>query len=188
MAISSNIRVSSEVDNYTLAELLDTLGSPKKVKDVLSNLETASKKADKATKALTKAENTRDNAADADNRKREKEINAIHKDKEALAAAWDKLSADTAAHNAANQAARKDLRRDQEAFAAKEAALAKQSEALENTRKLLDREQANTEGLVAEARKDAMVDRAAAEKAKEDAKRLNTEANCKMANMRKLVA
>ena len=49
MSISSNINVTSDVEGtYTLAELLDLLGSPKRLKDVLAELE-------KATKADTEA-------------------------------------------------------------------------------------------------------------------------------------
>ena len=188
MAILGTFRVSSEVDNYTLAELLDLLGSPKGVKDTLANLEKESKKANKAINDLIKAENDRDNKMDAENRKRKKEINAIHKDKEALAAAWVKFEADTAAYNKRNQEDRKVLKRDQEEHKLKEAQLAKATEYMENTREQLARDQERVGGMVAEAGRGAIADRKAAEKAKTDAKRLNTEANRKMAEMRKLVA
>ena len=188
MAISGTLRVSSEVNNYTLVELLDLLGSPKGVKDTLANLEKTTKKANKALNDLTKAENTRDNKIDAENREREKEINAIHKDKEALAAAWAKFEADTAANDKRNQEDLKALKRDHEEFKLKETKLAKAIEYMENTREQLGRDQEKIGGLVAEASMGAILDRKVAEKAKADAKRLNTEANRKMAEMRNLVA
>lgn len=188
MAFSRTLRVSSEVDNYTLAELLDLLGSPKKVKDTLANLEEASKKANKAIMDLAKTENDRDNKIDAEDRKREKEINAIHKDKETLAAAWAELEADTAANDKRNQEGRKALKRDQEEFKLKEVQLAKATEYMENTREQLVNDQEKVGGMVADARRGAVADRKTAEKAKADAKRLNTEANRKMAEMRNLVA
>jgi len=188
MAFSKVLQVSSEVDNYTLAELLDLLGSPKKVKDTLADLEKASKRANKAIEELTKAENDRDNKTDAENRKREKEIDAIHKDREALAVAWAKLEADTAAHNKRSQEDREALRRDQEEFKLKEVQLAKATEYVENTRDQLAIDQEKVGGMVAEARRNAVADRKASEKAKADAKRLNPEANRKMAEMRNLVA
>jgi hypothetical protein len=187
MAISGTLRVSSEVNNYTLVELLDLLGSPKGIKDTLANFEKESKKANKALNDLTKAENTRDNKIDAENREREKEINAIHKDKEALAAAWVKFEADTAAYNKRNQEDRKVLKRDQEEHKLKEVQLAKATEYMENTREQLARDQERVSGMVAGARSAAIVDLKDAEKAKADAKRLNTEANQKMSDMRKLV-
>ena len=113
MAISGTLRVSSEVNNYTLVELLDLLGSPKGVKDTLANLEKTTKKANKALNDLTKAENTREQLA---------------------------------------------------------------------------HDQEKVGGMVAEASMGAILDRKVAEKAKADAKRLNTEANRKMAEMRNLVA
>jgi chromosome segregation ATPase len=188
MAILGTFRVSSEVDNYTLAELLDLLGSPKGVKDTLANLEKVSKKANRAINDLAKAENDRDNKMDAENREREKEINAIHKDKEALAAAWAKFEADTTANDKRNQEDWKALKRDQEEYKLKETQLAKATEYMENTREQLARDQEKVGGMVAEAGRGAIVDRKVAEKAKADAKRLNTEANRKMAEMRKLVA
>ena len=187
MALSRTLRVSSEVDNYTLAELLDLLGSPKKIKDTLANLEKVSKKANRAIMDLAKAENDRDNKIDAENRKREKEINAIHKDKETLAAAWAELETDTAANDKRNQEDRKALKRDQEEFKLKEVQLAKATEYMENTREQLARDQERVSGMVAGARSAAIVDLKDAEKAKADAKRLNTEANQKMSDMRKLV-
>jgi len=188
MAILGTLRVSSEVDNYTLAELLELLCSPKVVKDTLANLEKASKKANKAINDLAKAENDRDNKMDAENRKREKEINAIHKDKEALAAAWAKFEADTTANDKRNQENLKALKRDQEEFKLKKAQLAKATEYMENTREQLAHDQEKVGGMVAEASMGAILDRKVAEKAKADAKRLNTEANRKMAEMRNLVA
>ena len=169
MAFSRTLRVSSEVDNCTLAELLDLLGSPKQIKDTLANLEKASKKANKAIMDLAKAENDRDNKIDAEDRKREKEINAIHKDKETLAAAWAELEADTAAHNKRNQEDRKALKRDQEEFKLKEVQLAKATQYMENTREQLASDQEKVGGMVADARRSAVADRKTAERAKADA-------------------
>jgi chromosome segregation ATPase len=188
MVISGTLNVSSEVDNYTLVELLDLLGSPKKLKDALANLEAVSRKTNKSLKDLTKAQNDFDNGADAENRRRGEEIDAIQKDQEALAKAWDKLDEDTKTNNARKHEANKALKRDREALDTLEAKLKKEGEFLENARAHLGREKENVDGQVAEARRDATADRKAAETAKDDAKRLNTEANRKLADMRKLVA
>ena len=66
--------------------------------------------------------------------------------------------------------------------------MAKATEYVENTRDQLAIDQEKVGGMVAEARRNAVADRKASEKAKADAKRLNTEANRKMAEMRNLVA
>ena len=99
MAISSTTVITSEVNNYTLSELLDTLGSPKRIKAALEELEVASKKAAAAQRDLDKSERTRIDAVEAAAEARAKEIVAISNDKTALAAAWAKLDEDTAAHN-----------------------------------------------------------------------------------------
>ena len=71
MGLSSNINVSANVeDNYTLSELMELLGSSKKLKDSLLELETAATKADKSLKALAKAENIRKTNVLADNSKK----------------------------------------------------------------------------------------------------------------------
>ena len=68
MGLSSNINVSANVeDNYTLSELMELLGSSKKLKDSLLELEAAATKADKSLKALAKAENIRKTNVLADN-------------------------------------------------------------------------------------------------------------------------
>jgi len=67
MGLSSNINVSASVkETYTLLELMDILGSSKKLKDSLLELETATGKADKSLKAITKAETVRKVAVIAD--------------------------------------------------------------------------------------------------------------------------
>ena len=163
MAISSTTVITSEVNNYTLSELLDTLGSPKRLKAALEELEVASKKAAAAQRDLDKSERTRIDAVEAAAEARAKEIVAISNDKTALAAAWAKLDEDTAAHNS-------------------------QTEALDNAREILKREKEVVDGQVADARRAANADLKAAKQAKEDATRRNSMANEKMANMRKLVA
>tara|TARA_R110000823_G_scaffold254474_1_gene376776 strand:+ start:39 stop:605 length:567 start_codon:yes stop_codon:yes gene_type:complete len=188
MAISSTAVITSEVNNYTLSELLDTLGSPKKLKAALEELEVASKKAAAAQRDLDTSERIRIDAVEMDAEARAKEIVAISNDKTALAAAWAKLDEDTAAHNSQNADACRLLKRDQAALKVAEAALASQTEALDNAREILKREKEVVDGQVADARRAANADLKAAKQAKEDATRRNSMANEKMANMRKLVA
>jgi len=182
------LNVSHDMVSISMTDLLTLLGSPKKTQQALVDLEKASKKADKARKALEKAESEQVARMDAEERKRENDIKAIHKDKEALANAWAELEKTTANQNAGVQDARKALRRDQAEFKEIQKAHAMQAEHLENSRDLLQREQEKVNGQVAEARREAIADRKAAEAAKEEAKKFNKEANRKIADMRKLVA
>mgnify|MGYP003633330158 CR=1 FL=1 len=60
MGLSSNINISASVEeSYTLSELMELLGSSKKLKDSLLELEAAAVKTDKSLKALAKAEDVR---------------------------------------------------------------------------------------------------------------------------------
>ena len=115
MAIS-DIKVTSDVEGFSLSELLELLGSSAATKKALAELEKAARKNAKALKELNASEMERQAKVDADNAKREKEINAIHKDSAALKAAWDKLEADTAHHNANIAKGRLDLRKEKAEF------------------------------------------------------------------------
>jgi len=187
MAISSNLAVTSDVEGYTLSELLDLLGSPKATKDALADLEKSAKKNAKALRDL-KASNEEFQAERlGSDKKRQKEIDAIHRDNEALVAAWAKLEADTERGNANLQSARKKLRDDQAVFDKQKSAQEDQAAHIEASRDQISKQQDTVDGQVAEARREASADRKAAEKAKADAKQLNADANRKMADMRSLV-
>ena len=187
MAISS-LKITTEVDGeLTLPELLDLLGSPKKLKDALANLESETRKANKAMKELKSSQMKFQSESEAEAASRAKEMKAIAKDRDALKSAWDALELETASRDAENKAARAKLREDTEATIAVEKKQAAAEEYISNTRKQLAKDHDNAATMVADARSEASKDGAAAEKAKADAKNMLADANEKMAGMRALV-
>ena len=188
MAISSTINVTSNIENYTLAELLELLGAPKNAKTALAGLEKAAKKNADALVALNAAEATRRAKIDADNAQREQEIIAIAKDRDALAAAWGQLKEDTATHDANTHKQRQELRKDQGAFKSEVADadasmknIASERRALELARRDMEKEAEHERIEAQKLRDDAAEDLAAAKAAL-------AEADAKIAEMRKLVA
>jgi chromosome segregation ATPase len=185
----SKIEVSTSVEGaYTLAELMDLLGSPKKLKDALSDIEAAAKKNAKALRDLKKAEDQRRADVIADEGIRQKEIDAIHRDKAKLEAAWQQLEEATAVHEARHKEKADKLK-------AEIAAHKKQVEGLENARATIsasqsqqERQNAALRDEMAKVQAEAKKDREAGERALAKAKEINDEANRKIAEMRQLVA
>jgi DNA repair exonuclease SbcCD ATPase subunit len=188
MAISSNINVTSDIEGYTLAELLDLLGSSSKVKSALSDIEKAARKNTTALKALNKAEADRQASVLSDNAKREKEITAISADRDALKAAWAKLDADSTSREASIHTARQALKKEKGAAASQEADVARSLKSVADARTALELDRKHLDAQVAEALEEANQIKESADNDREAAKRMLAEANAKVAEMRKLVA
>ncbi len=77
MGISSNIKVTSDVDGFTLMELIDLIGDASKSKKILKSLEAATKESKAAKAELEKAEYKRINNVAVDNKKRSEDMNAL---------------------------------------------------------------------------------------------------------------
>ena len=145
MSISS-LKVTTDVDGeYTLPEIMELLGSPKKLKDALGDLEKTAKDANKALKALKAATVERDGIMAQSAKERASEIAAIQKDKIALEAAWKRLDDDTAVKNANHQDGVKVVREAERLLKLGQAQLKADQKTLADARVSMLRQGASTE-------------------------------------------
>jgi hypothetical protein len=170
--------------SMSLADLLQVLGSPKKTKDALAALEVASSKADKAMKNLDKATKERNAKHDAEAKEREKQIDAIHQDQTALAAAWERLKDDTAVHNANHQEATKKLRADEQALKIGQAQLAKDNDDLKAARRGDDNRRRSDGIKLNELGEQVSAERKRADEAETRAANIESQANQRVASLR----
>ena len=189
MSISSNINVTSDVEGtYTLAELLDLLGSPKRLKDVLAELEKATKADTEAYEILKTTEAKRQVEMAQDSAQRLVDLEKLSKSTKVLEEAKEKLVEDTAASNAEISKARSNLRDDEAKFKNQVAATAGAVEALKVERKSLDEERELLLTQSVKEREVAEQYRVEGEKAHDEAKKVLAEAEAKVAEMRKVLS
>lgn len=188
MAISSNLKVTSDVDGeYTLVELLDLLGSPTKVKTALAELEKSARADTKAYKTLVAAEAKRQTDVLIENAEREKDLVVLAKGQAELQAGQEKLLEDTAASNTDINNARNGLREKEAAFAKLQDNSAAGLREVKKERAALVKERESMMIAVAAEQELADHDRAIANKLKADAKKIMADANAKIANMKKVL-
>ena len=189
MGLSSNINVSANVeDNYTLSELMELLGSSKKLKDSLLELEAAATKADKSLKALAKAENIRKTNVLADNsKKNELQAECVIRVAKAEQAEARLLSSKKTKKAELEQAVQ-EFKAQQELCEQAKASLAEREAAIKRaeSNSALERKRATDEREA--AKKEIAKDVKAAEKYRQQALTIKREADDKVAAMKKLVA
>ena len=185
----NTIRVNTEVDGeYTLPELLDLLGSPKKLKEALSELTNATKKADAATKAIATAEAQRQATIKVDTSERDKrEAEAMVAESRATDAQHKLVNAKSKKRDELNEresrllVAEMELLEHAKIADEKDAVLKKGLEDLAADRAVFDE-------TVAKAQKEINKDMKAAEKYRQDALQIRRESDDKVEAMRKALA
>jgi hypothetical protein len=188
MGLSSTLTISSEADGYTLAELLDLLGSPKKLKEALGELEAASKHSTKLAKDLAKAESQRQAAVLADTQAKL----AMQEECDVRVAKAEAAEARlvVAKNNKKTELAQAlaDANEKLEAANAKETDLSTREAALKRKESNVDKEYARMEDINDAAQKEIAKDMKAAEKYRQQALKIRREADDKVEAMKKLVA
>lgn len=182
----------SHTESVSLMDLMGILGSPKKAQDglweFLTELDKSSQRNEKALKDLEKAEAERNAAAAADNDLRVKEAGAIHRDKEALRAAWEGFEKASADHESSYREKHKALKDREAVFATKNKAFENQQDILAANAAAMQRDHEAAMDDARALKADADEEFKAAAHARKTAKKLDNEANDKMREMRKLVA
>lgn len=185
----NTIRVTNEVDGeYTLPELLDLLGSPKKLKEALSELKNAAKKADAATKAIAKAEAQRQATIKADTSERDKrEADAVAAESKAIDAQRKLATAKSKKRDELNERESRLLVAEMELI--EHAKIADEKDTvLKNGLADLAADRIVFEETVAKAQKEINKDMEAAEKYRQDALQIRRESDDKVEAMRKALA
>lgn len=179
-------------ESVSLMDLMGILGSPKKAQDklweFLTELDKSSQRNEKALKDLEKAEAKRSVDAAADNDLRVKEAGAIHRDKEALRAAWEGFEKASADHESSYREKNKALKDREAVFETKKKAFENQQDILATNAAAMQRDHEAAMDDARALKVDAAKEFKAADTARKAAKKLDDEANDKMREMRKLVA
>tara|TARA_R110000803_G_scaffold61928_1_gene122023 strand:- start:25 stop:591 length:567 start_codon:yes stop_codon:yes gene_type:complete len=188
MGLSSTLNVHADVEGMELSELLNLLGSPKKLKESLSELEAASKRSSKLAKDLAKsvAEHSanviRNNAvfeaqlAEADAR-----VNKATAAEAKLAVAKNTKRTELEQAEASALAEKEELKVLQVDLHTREMAVSRKEENV-------NAEYARMEDINDAAQKEIKKDLKAAEKYRQDALKIRRESDDKVAAMKKLVA
>lgn len=189
MGISSKFNVHAEVEgDYTLAELLDLLGSPKKTKDALADLENATKKSTTALKALENAESQRQANIKRDTAERDK-LEAEFMEAQAKAEEAQRKLVNAKSKKRDDLKAREDDLNDrQNAFDLFESAARVMKQEYEKGLEDLAADRAVFEETVAKAQKEIAKDMKAAEKYRQQALQIRREADDKVEAMKKALA
>lgn len=185
MSISSNINVTSGVEgDYTLAKLLDLLGSPASLKAALSKLEASSKRTNAVLKALNTAEELRKVDVARDAKMTAESVATLKAQEEKANDALERLAD-------AKSARAKEVTEREEAVAAAEktldenrAILLRDRNGFDAVRATLARERKEHEASVVAANGEAEKTMAAALEAKDEAQRMLDNADAKMSRMR----
>jgi hypothetical protein len=183
-----HLAIEDEVIDYSLKGLMELLGSPAKLKTAWAELKAISDKADKARKALAKAEAERKDEVFRDASARQTERDAILKDQTALAAAWARFDETQAAQNKSAETHREAVRVDTRAQGAEKARLAKDQEDVKKARQAvaaqvtrLNRENDELRAAAEQARQDKI-------EAEDALKVVQAGVNARMHDMRKALS